>query len=146
MPAYEADFLVFWASIKTNGRRKGDKVEAQKVWAKKGRPASALLIAGWKRYRESCGDGFTMDAERWIRQDGWKKEWESAPGEPANPRCDFHRQPGTNNRVSFRPSPTCPECKHVTARKVERVGEPQRLVDYAAELEKFKTDRRKEHA
>ena len=76
---YEQDFLTFWAGIEPIGRRKGDKAEAQKVWRKKRRPNSAILIAGWLRYRISCGEGFTMDADRWLRGDGWLKEWEAAP-------------------------------------------------------------------
>lgn len=77
--AYEQDFLSFWDAIEPIGRRKGDKAEAQKVWRKKRRPNSANLIVGWKRYRNSCGDGYTMDADRWLRSDGWLKEWEAAP-------------------------------------------------------------------
>lgn len=82
--AYEQDFLSFWEAIEPIGRRKGDKAEAQKVWRKKRRPNSANLIVGWRRYRNSCGDGYTMDADRWLRGDGWLKEWEAAPAERTN--------------------------------------------------------------
>lgn len=82
--AYEQDFLLFWDAIEPIGRRKGDKAEAQKVWRKKRRPNSANLIIGWRRYRNSCGDGYTMDADRWLRNDGWLKEWEAAPAERTN--------------------------------------------------------------
>jgi len=79
--AYEQDFLTFWEGIEPIGRRKGDKAEAQKVWRKKNRPNSALLIAGWIRYRISCGEGYTMDADRWLRNDGWQKDWEPPAAE-----------------------------------------------------------------
>lgn len=75
---YAEDFLAFWDAIEPIGRRKGDKAEAQKVWIRKGRIRSTVLIAGWIRYRASCGDGYTMDADKWIRHDGWSKEYEQA--------------------------------------------------------------------
>lgn len=79
MRVYEPDFLVFWEGIQPIGRRKGDKAKAQDVWRKKGRPNSSNLIRGWNRYRVSCGDGYTMDADKWLREDGWTKDWEPAP-------------------------------------------------------------------
>lgn len=41
-----------------------------------------------------------------------------------DPRCPFHRQPGTNNRPSRFPHANCPECKHVAAGRRDRVSEP----------------------
>lgn len=81
---YEPDFLMFWVTIEPIGRRKGDKAKAQDVWRKKGRPNSSNLVAGWIRYRASCGDGFTMDADKWLRESGWSKEWEPAPSRRMN--------------------------------------------------------------
>ena len=41
-----------------------------------------------------------------------------------DPRCPFHRQAGTANRASRFPHAGCPECKHVSAARGSRQGDP----------------------
>lgn len=93
---YEPEFLAFWDAIEPIGRRKGDKAEAQKVWTRKGKPNSAELVEGWRRYRISCGDGYTMDADRWLRKDGWRDEYEVPNqrriGSAVDKKFEEHRQ------------------------------------------------------
>ena len=44
---------------------------------------------------------------------------------PPNPYCEFHRQPNSRGRKSFKASQGCPECKHVAAlTRPKADGEP----------------------
>ncbi len=48
----------------------------------------------------------------------------------ADPRCNFHRSPGTLNKLPrFGVVEGCPECKHASARKGTREDEPTPLAD-----------------
>lgn len=46
-----------------------------------------------------------------------------------DPRCDWHRKAGTNNRKARYPSKACPECKHIDAMNGTRESEPATIAD-----------------
>jgi hypothetical protein len=125
--AYPAEFEAFWAVAESN-RAKGSKLNALKAWKKGGSPPSQLLIEKWRSYRLSIGDSYTKDVSTWMNIPGWLEDYEprklALVSAPNSPYCEWHSN-GNRNKVSFRPRPTCPECKHVAALKAPvRVSEP----------------------
>lgn len=118
-PTYSAEFLAAWA---VQGKH-GNKFPAWRAWKRHRPPLDAVLasLAKWKA-TDGWARGFVPHFSTWINA----RAWEDDPTEDATSsvsRCPFHAK-GNGDRKSFRPSPTCVDCKHLAAAAGTRTSEP----------------------
>lgn len=137
-PEYPRDFEAFWQEIGT-----GSKADALKAWGQVGNPNATALVASWRRWEAVAWvDGIGVPhTATWLRRYDWQQEPKprKAKGGQSAPRstttyCAFHSRGGSANKAAAKHDPTCPECRHVAARTLDRVSEPTAIGALGDEL------------
>lgn len=79
--------------------------------------------AGEDRYRPTLET--VLSERRWQDDQSAPSDVDGVEAAPApSPYCDFHQGYGSRGKRAGKPSPTCPECKHVAARARPPVAHP----------------------
>lgn len=141
---YPLDFLVLWDLARKHGKP-GNKYPAFKSWFRLNTDdhLNALILTRFEEWTktDSWSRGFNQHLSTWLNQRGWEESPTAAdlagpsnvaPGasgsvtalsRPPGDYCDWHSTARNNNKPSFRPKSTCPECKHCAAMNGTRVSD-----------------------